>query len=299
MKKMVFFIVFFLASAQTLFCVDIEDDRSQFMEVIREQTETFEDIEDVFFDVELSEEELNKILTEAPKPVVDEKKEAQRKQQLAEQQRLAKLQEIEALRVQKEEERLAKQKEEEALAKQAEKQRLALEKQRQEELARKEEELKTRQAQLAAEKERLAKEAAARKAEDEKKEAQRKKEKIQLASIQKEKPEAPVQKEAIQRQITTKAAPRKKVTLKELQQKLGLIDKQVQRLTPIMKEKANKRRELLRKYAGKGEAAKPALKQELLLFQNYYDDMYAHIFNEEQWVKYTAMREEQKKQVVR
>jgi hypothetical protein len=113
--------------------------------------------------------------------------------------------------------------------------------------------------------------------------------------VQKEKLEMPVKKEAVEQAPPQKETPRKKVTLKELKEKLGLTDKQLERLTPIMKENANRRKEILVKYTGKGEAAKPALKQELVLFQKYYDDMYSHILNEEQWTKYLAMREERKR----
>ncbi|MCM8827101.1 MAG: DUF2680 domain-containing protein, partial [Candidatus Omnitrophica bacterium] len=87
-----------------------------------------------------------------------------------------------------------------------------------------------------------------------------------------------------------------KITLKYLKEVLGLTDRQVQRIAPIMKEKADKRKEIISKYAGKGESAKEALKREILLFQKYYDDMYANILTEEQWGKYLALKEEIKKQ---
>lgn len=105
---------------------------------------------------------------------------------------------------------------------------------------------------------------------------------------------AMVQPELVTPGTGNTGAARKSMTLKELQAALGLTDKQTARLVPIMKEKAAKRKEVLKKYAGKGEAAKPALIKELMLFKKYYDDMYSHIFTEAQWNKYLVMRQEQK-----
>lgn len=89
---------------------------------------------------------------------------------------------------------------------------------------------------------------------------------------------------------------RKAITLEELKKRLTLTDKQVNRIRPIMQEKIDKRKEIIRKYAGKGESAMASLKQEFQLFQKYYDDMYEHILTEIQWQQYQEMRKALKAQ---
>jgi len=75
---------------------------------------------------------------------------------------------------------------------------------------------------------------------------------------------------------------------------LSLTDAQMKRLTPIMKQKGERRLEIIKKYAGKGESARAALMREMELFREYYDNMYSHIMNEDQWTGYLELREEQK-----
>ena len=136
---------------------------------------------------------------------------------------------------------------------------------------------------------------------------------VQVAMIPKETPKpAPVEniKEAPKKEVIPEAAapvkqasvkkgpakPVKKVSLKELQGRLALTDAQVKRLTPIMKQKGERRTEIIKKYAGKGEQARSAFMHEMQLFREYYDDMYSHIMTEEQWNQYIQIREEQKNQ---
>jgi hypothetical protein len=113
---------------------------------------------------------------------------------------------------------------------------------------------------------------------------------------------SPEKKEAIQVAMAPKesaahtssgmSSKHKAITLQELKARLNLTDKQVNRIRPIMEEKISKRKEIVRKYAGKGEAAMASLKQEFQMFQKYYDDMYEHILTEAQWQQYQAMRKE-------
>jgi len=345
-----FFLAVFFTPLKGIFAVDLADERLQNIEQgLQQSLEILEETEDVLADAELSDEEIDRILTPAAKPVaqkdLQKQKEAQVKKTEEERQRLAQekerqeeiarreeelkarqaqlaaekerlAKEAAAKKAEQEQQRLAQEKqrqeelarkeqerkqreaqlaaEKERLAKEAqvkkteeERQRLAQEKERQEEIARREEELKARQAQLAADKERLAQEAAAKKAEVER--LQKQKEQVKLAMVQKETPQPSPQESS-----TKASVPGKKITLKELKEILGLTDKQMERLTPIVKEKAGKRREIIAKYTGKGEAAKSALKQELLLFQKYYDNMYSHILTEEQWARFMALRQENK-----
>jgi hypothetical protein len=120
-------------------------------------------------------------------------------------------------------------------------------------------------------------------------------------------PETPEKKEAVPiAMVPQEAAPQKTssgmpakhkaVTLQELKKRLVLTDKQVSRIRPIMQEKIDKRKEIIRKYAGKGESAMASLKQEFQSFQKYYDDMYEHILTEAQWQQYQEMRKELKSQ---
>ena len=110
--------------------------------------------------------------------------------------------------------------------------------------------------------------------------------------------EKPVQVAMIPKEASRKgpSKPVKKVSLKELKAQLGLTDSQVKRLTPIMKQKGDRRTEIIKKYAGKGEKARSAFIKEMQLFRQYYDDMYSHIMSEEQWSQYLQIREEQKNQ---
>lgn len=115
---------------------------------------------------------------------------------------------------------------------------------------------------------------------------------VQVAMIPKEiaKP-APVKEIAVKK---GPSKPVKKVSLKELQSRLALTDAQVKRLAPIMKQKGDRRTEIIRKYAGKGEKARPAFMRDMELFRQYYDDMYSHIMTDDQWNQYLQIREEQK-----
>ena len=203
-----FFLAVFSLPSKTLLAVDTTEEQLRPLQEVKNPGEIPEEIEDISFKDDLSDEALNKVLTVTAPSISEKQKEAERNKQLVEQQRLEK-------------------------------------------------------------------------------------EKSRLTAAQK-KLETPMQNEFVQQETTTKSVPRNKIFLKELEDKLGLTDKQLERLTPIMKDKASKRSEVLSKYAGKGDASRSALKQELLLFQKYYDDMYAHILSEEQLAKYMAMRQGQK-----
>jgi hypothetical protein len=113
-----------------------------------------------------------------------------------------------------------------------------------------------------------------------------KKETVQIAMV----PQAPAPRNA----SSGIPAKRKAITLQELKKRLNLTDKQMSRIRPIMQEKIDKRKEIIKKYAGKGEAAMASLKQEFQLFQKYYDDMYEHLLTEVQWQQYQEMRRELK-----
>jgi hypothetical protein len=124
---------------------------------------------------------------------------------------------------------------------------------------------------------------------------------VQVAMIPKETPkqEAIPVAPASPKQASVKKGPSKpvkKVSLKDLQSRLALTDAQVKRLTPIMKQKGDRRLEIIKKYAGKGESARPAFERDMQLFRQYYDDMYSHVMSDEQWNQYLQIREEQKNQ---
>ncbi|MFA5116335.1 MAG: hypothetical protein WC486_03545 [Candidatus Omnitrophota bacterium] len=124
--------------------------------------------------------------------------------------------------------------------------------------------------------------------------SQPKVEPVKVAAVKKEtvtQTPAPARQAAVKKGHTK---PAKKVSLKELQARLSLTDAQMKRLTPIMKQKGERRLEIIKKYAGKGESARAALMREMELFREYYDNMYSHIMNEDQWTGYLELREEQK-----
>ena len=82
------------------------------------------------------------------------------------------------------------------------------------------------------------------------------------------------------------------LSLESLTRVLELSPAQVKRMRPILKQEKKRHDAILRAYAASnGNLSEAGIKQ-LEDFRLYYEKMYSHILNEEQFGKYTRVRKE-------
>lgn len=107
------------------------------------------------------------------------------------------------------------------------------------------------------------------------------------------KQEAKKKEDALNKRVETVVTTKhRRLTIEELTDKLSLTAKQVERMKPIMKEQATKRKEILKKYSRAGDQAKEAMAKEMKMFMDYYDNMYKNVLSEQQFDKYMLIREQ-------